>query len=54
MQKYICSVCDYIYDEAAGVPDANIAPGTIWEDLPGDFVCPLCSVDKSEFTLYTE
>jgi len=54
MQKYICSVCDYIYDESVGVPDGDIAPGTKWADLPDDFICPLCSVEKSEFTLYEE
>ncbi len=47
--KYICSVCGYAYDEAAGIPDAGIAPGTGWEDLPDDWVCPLCGAAKAEF-----
>ncbi|MCR5404176.1 MAG: rubredoxin [Butyrivibrio sp.] len=48
--KYVCNVCGYIYDEAAGDPDHGIEPGTKWEDLPVDFACPLCSVGKDDFT----
>ncbi|HML48632.1 MAG TPA: rubredoxin [Clostridia bacterium] len=47
--QYVCSVCGYVYDEAKGIPDAGIAPGTRWEDLPGDWVCPLCGATKAEF-----
>ena len=49
MAKYVCSICGYVYDEAAGIPEKGIAPGTKWEDLPDDWVCPLCGVGKSEF-----
>lgn len=49
MKKYVCSVCGYIYDEAAGDPDNGIAAGTKWEALPDDFVCPLCGVGKDQF-----
>lgn len=49
MKKYVCTVCGYIYDEAAGDPDNGIASGTVWEDVPGDFVCPLCGVGKDQF-----
>jgi rubredoxin len=49
MSKYVCSVCGYIYDEAKGIPEAGIAPGTKWEELPEDWVCPLCGASKSEF-----
>jgi rubredoxin len=49
MAKYVCSVCGYIYDEAKGIPEAGIAPGTTWGDLPEDWVCPLCGAAKSEF-----
>ena len=49
MKKYVCSVCGYVYDEAAGAPDQGIAAGTSWEDLPEDFVCPLCGVGKDQF-----
>lgn len=49
MAKYICSVCGFVYDEAKGLPETDVAPGTRWEDLPDDFVCPLCGAEKSEF-----
>ena len=49
MAKYICTVCGFVYDEAKGIPDAGIAAGTRWEDLPEDWVCPLCGATKSEF-----
>lgn len=47
--KYVCTVCGYIYDEAAGDSDNGVAPGTAWADVPEDWVCPLCSVGKDEF-----
>lgn len=49
MEKYTCDVCGYVYDPAVGDPDNGIAPGTKFEDLPADWVCPLCSVDKTHF-----
>ncbi len=49
MKKYVCTVCGYVYDEALGDPDNGIAPGTKFEDLPDDFVCPLCGVGKELF-----
>ena len=49
MVKYVCSVCGFIYDEAKGIPDAGMAAGTRWEDLPEDWVCPLCGATKFEF-----
>ena len=49
MHKYVCSICGYVYDEAAGIPSAGITPGTRWEDLPADWVCPLCGAAKSAF-----
>ncbi len=48
-KKYICSACGYIYDEAAGDADGGIAEGTRFEDIPDDWVCPECGVDKSFF-----
>ncbi len=54
MAKYVCSVCGFIYDEAEGIPEAGIAPGTKWEDLPDDWVCPLCGAEKSEFEIQGE
>lgn len=50
MKKYICNICGYVYDEAAGDPDSGIAPGTKWEDIPEDWVCPLCGVSKENFS----
>jgi len=50
LSKYICSVCGYIYDETKGIPEAGIAPGTAWEALPEDWVCPLCGAAKDEFS----
>ena len=49
MGKYVCSVCGYVYDEAKGIPEAGIVPGTRWQDLPGDWVCPICGATKAEF-----
>lgn len=49
MKKYVCSVCGFVYDEAKGYPEEGIAPGTKWEDVPADFVCPLCGVGKEQF-----
>ncbi len=48
-KKYRCTVCEYIYDPEKGDPDAGIKPGTRFEDLPGDWVCPVCGADKSAF-----
>ncbi|NPA48844.1 MAG: rubredoxin [Thermodesulfobacteria bacterium] len=49
MQKYQCSVCGYIYDPAEGDPEHGIQPGTPFEDLPEDWVCPVCGAPKSAF-----
>ncbi len=49
MKSYVCTVCGYVYDEADGDPDNGIAPGTTWEQLGDDYVCPLCGADKSMF-----
>ena len=49
MKKYVCEVCGWEYDEEAGAPEYGIAPGTKFEDLPEDFECPLCGVDKTNF-----
>ena len=50
MKKYVCEVCGYVYDEAAGEADHGVAPGTLWNEVPEDFVCPLCGVGKDQFT----
>lgn len=49
MKKYVCKVCGYVYDPAVGDPNAGIAPGTAFEDLPNDWFCPVCSVTKQDF-----
>ncbi len=49
MQKYVCTVCGYVYDPAVGDPDAEIPPGTAFEDLPDEWVCPDCGVGKEMF-----
>ena len=47
--KYVCTVCGFIYYEAACDPDNGVAPGTVWADVPEDYVCPLCGVGKDMF-----
>ncbi len=47
--KHICNVCGYEYDPAIGDPDSGVANGTAFEDLPEDWVCPICGASKSEF-----
>jgi rubredoxin len=49
MDKWRCIPCDYIYDPAEGDPDSGIPPNTAFEDLPDDWLCPLCAVGKEEF-----
>lgn len=50
VMKYICDLCGWEYDEAAGDPDNGIEPGTKFEDLPDDFVCPVCGASKEQFS----
>jgi rubredoxin len=49
MQKWRCTICGYVYDPAEGDPGNGVAPGTSFEDIPEDWVCPVCGVDKSLF-----
>ncbi len=49
MQKYVCTVCGYVYDPNEGDPDNGIAKGTPFEELPGDWVCPVCGAEKDQF-----
>ncbi len=49
MGKYVCTVCGYIYDPALGDPENGIAAGTAFEDLPDEWVCPVCGADKDQF-----
>jgi len=49
MENYVCTVCNYVYDPAKGDPDNDVAPGTSFEDLPDDWTCPICGVEKEDF-----
>ena len=49
MKKYVCTVCGWVYDPEQGDPDNGVAPGTAFEEVPEDWVCPECGVDKSMF-----
>ncbi|MEZ0575822.1 rubredoxin [Halodesulfovibrio aestuarii] len=49
MEKYVCLICGYEYDPAEGDPDNGVAPGTKFEDIPDDWLCPVCGAPKSEF-----
>ena len=49
MRKYFCNPCGYTYDPEKGDPEHGIAPGTPFEALPDDWVCPVCGIDKSMF-----
>jgi rubredoxin len=49
MDQYECTLCDYIYDPVEGDFDTDITPDTAFEELPDDWVCPICGADKSEF-----
>lgn len=51
MKKWRCLVCDFVYDEAKGVPEEGIAPGTRWEDVPDSWTCPDCGAGKSDFQM---
>ena len=51
MKTYQCVVCGFIYDEALGLPEDGIPPGTAWADVPADWVCPHCGVAKSDFMM---
>ncbi len=53
-RRYECVICGFIYDEAKGLPEKGIAPGTRWEDLPEDFECPDCACKKEFFELISE
>jgi len=49
MDKYVCTVCGYVYDPAEGDPENDIAAGTSFDSLPDDWVCPVCGAEKDEF-----
>jgi rubredoxin len=51
MKKYMCLICGWLYDEAAGAPEDGIAPGTRWEDVPPNWTCPECGARKEDFEM---
>ncbi len=51
MKTYMCIVCGFIYDEAAGLPDDGITAGTVWKDVPESWECPDCGVAKADFEM---
>jgi rubredoxin len=51
MKKWQCIVCGWVYDEEEGCPEEGLAPGTIWADVPDDFICPDCGVGKEDFEM---
>jgi rubredoxin len=50
MTRYVCDVCGWVYDPQQGDPDSDIAPGTPFESLPEDWVCPECGAEKDQFS----
>jgi rubredoxin len=50
-KTWMCLICGFIYDEAAGLPDEGIAPGTRWEDVPMNWTCPECGARKDDFEM---
>jgi rubredoxin len=51
LRTWMCLICGWIYDEAAGMPEEGIAPGTRWEDVPVNWVCPECGARKEDFEM---
>ncbi|HDS59451.1 MAG TPA: rubredoxin [Thermoplasmatales archaeon] len=49
MDKYVCTVCGYVYDPKEGDPDGGIEPGTPFHDIPDHWVCPVCGAPKDQF-----
>jgi rubredoxin len=50
MKKYVCDVCGYIYDPEKGDPDSGVKPGTSFDNVSADWVCPMCGVGKDSFS----
>ena len=50
-KTWMCLICGWVYDEAAGLPDEGIAPGTRWEDVPMNWTCPECGARKDDFEM---
>lgn len=50
-KTWMCLICGWVYDEAAGLPEEGIAPGTRWEDVPMNWTCPECGARKEDFEM---
>ena len=50
-KTYMCLICGWVYDEAAGLPEEGIAPGTLWKDVPMNWTCPECGARKEDFEM---
>lgn len=53
MEKYKCEICGYLYDPEEGDPSGGIEPGVPFNDLPSDYICPVCGAGKDEFLIYS-
>ncbi len=51
MKTWMCVNCGYVYDEGKGDPAGGIPPGTRWDDVPGDWICPDCGLGKADFQM---
>lgn len=51
MKRYMCVICGFIYDEALGIPEQGIMPGTLWKDVPLTWRCPDCGAGKDDFEM---
>ena len=49
MDRYVCTICGYVYDPEQGDPDNDVDPGTKWDDVPEDWECPVCGAGKDDF-----
>lgn len=50
-KTWVCLICGWVYDEEQGSPEHGLAPGTRWEDVPADWLCPECGAPKTDFEL---
>jgi len=50
MKKYVCDICGYVYNPEEGDPESGVAPGTSFDELPDDWVCPVCGASKEDFS----
>ena len=53
VNRYVCLICGYVYDEEKGAPSDGIMPGTLWSDVAEDWLCPDCGAMKDDFEMIT-